>query len=413
MLLALYFLVLTLLSVFLAIQAGRLKARRRASFRIYAAAFGIVFGYTLAELAVSAYHRFSWGETSFFVFDESGKTVHFDPIRGYILTQQPSRISRITNGTVEWSGWLKGNSQGFPSQTDFGPARPDSSTRRIAVFGDSFSAGGYLETVWPDRAQALAEASGEKLQVLNFSLSAVGLANWWSILTRLVGAQNYQLDGIVFVLSGSALQRKFLVAENHGPRHTWRYCPSWDPRTYPATVDQTQTCPYKPLKNLYTVLDGEFELAMKNKWPPPSELRPVLATQILDYLDRWGDSMEAALWRAPRFEPEQVRLIEDIRLFVSRHKLPVLVVFLPTRHRFLEPSWENDRDRAEAQAFAKEIGARFVDGSRAFADMQPAEARKLFFPYDGHWNQAGSDRFAKFMLNLIPQAFPALLQASR
>ena len=134
-------------------------------------------GYLLAEFPVTAYYGFSWAGTSLFLFDESSKTVHFDSIRGYMLTKQPSRWTRITNGTVEFVGWMKGNSQGFPSRTDFGPARPDGSTRRIAVLGDSFSAAEYLDTNWPDRTQALAEASGEKLQLLNFSLDGIGLAN--------------------------------------------------------------------------------------------------------------------------------------------------------------------------------------------------------------------------------------------
>lgn len=215
MLVALYFLVLLFAAALLAFRAARLKIQQRRSFRIYAAAFGLVVGYLLAELAVSTYYGFSWAGTSLWLFDESGKTVHFDPIRGYILTPQPSRWARVTNGTVEFAAWLKGNSQGFPSRTDFTPERPDGSVRRIAVFGDSFSAGDYLDMNWPDRTQALAEASGQRVQLLNFSLDGVGLANWWSILTRLVATQNYALDGIVFVVFENDLHRKFWVAD-HG-----------------------------------------------------------------------------------------------------------------------------------------------------------------------------------------------------
>jgi len=326
-------------------------------------------GYLLAEFPVTAYYGFSWAGTSLFLFDESSKTVHFDSIRGYMLTKQPSRWSRITNGTVEFVGWLKGNSQGFPSRTDFGLARPDGSTRRIAVLGDSFSAADYLDTNWPDRTQALAEASGEKLQLLNFSLDGIGLANWWSILTRLVAPQKYELDGIVFVVFEWDLERKFWVAENHGSGRTWRRRRSWDPQTYPATLEQTTACPYT-LANLYILSDSEFEQALNKKWPPSiprSELRPELATLVLDYFDRWLDF--AALGKAPGFDPEQARLIEDIRLFISSRKLPALVV--------VNSTWEGDPYRAETMAFAKEIGARFVNGSGAFANMQPRDVRRL------------------------------------
>jgi len=414
MLLALYFLVLIIATVFMAIRASRLKALQRPSFRIYAAAFGLLFGYLFAELAVTTYYGFSWAGTSLWLFDESGKTVHFDPIRGYILTPQPSRWARISNGTVEFVAWLKGNSQGFPSRRDFSPQRPDSSTRRIAVFGDSFSAGDYLDTNWPDRTQALAEASGERLQLLNFSLDGIGLANWWSIVTRFVAVQNYELDGVVFVVFDNDLERKFWVAENHGARLTWRRCQDWNPQTYPATVEQTASCPFT--WKSYMISDHEFEQALSRKWPPSiprSELGPALATQIIDYMDRWWDSKQESLWKTPGFDPQQAHLIEDIRLFISSRKLPVLVVYLPTRDRLVKSEFEDDRHRVETMAFAKAIGARFVDGSGAFANMRSADVRKCFFPYDAHWNQTGSDRFAKFMLDLIPRSFPERLQASR
>ena len=44
MFLAMYFVGLTLAAAFLAIQAARLKARQHRSFRIYTAAFGLLFG---------------------------------------------------------------------------------------------------------------------------------------------------------------------------------------------------------------------------------------------------------------------------------------------------------------------------------------------------------------------------------
>jgi hypothetical protein len=415
MILAMYFVVLTSAAAFLAIRAARLRARQHKSFRIYAASFGIVFGYLLAEFAVTTYYGLSWAGTSMWFFDESGKTMHFDPIRGYVLTEQPSRWGRITNGTFEYVAWLKGNSQGFPSRTDFSPARPDSSIRRIAVLGSSYSAGDYLDTNWPDRAQALAEAGGEQLQLLNFSLDGLGLANWWSILTRLVAPQNYELDGVVFVVSPHDLDRKFLAVEHRDRRRPRMWiCQNWDPQTYPATLEQTKSCP-DVARNAFIISDSEFEQALNKKWPPSvprSELRPVLGKQIYEHLDRWSDSIQEALWKGPGFDPEQAHLIEDVRLFLSSRKLPAVVVFLPFRDRLVNSTWESDPYRAETQAFAKEIGAKFVDGSGAFANMQPADVRTCFFSYDLHWNQAGSDRFAKFMLDLIPQEFPNQLQAS-
>ena len=75
MFLAVYFVVVALAAVFFAIRAARLKARQHKSFRIYAAGFGLLFGYLVAELAVTVHYGFSWAGTSMWLFDESGKTV--------------------------------------------------------------------------------------------------------------------------------------------------------------------------------------------------------------------------------------------------------------------------------------------------------------------------------------------------
>jgi hypothetical protein len=130
---------------------------------------------------------------------------------------------------------------------------------------------------------------------------------------------------------------------------------------------------------------------------------------ILDLSDWW---LDFARTRNPEFNPEQKRLIEDIRQFISTRQLPALVVFLPERDRLTNSAWEGDPNRAQTMVFAKMIGANFADGSGAFANMPASEIRKCFFRHDGHWNQSGSDRFAKFMLDLLPKSFPGLVPPS-
>jgi hypothetical protein len=53
---------------------------------------------------------------------------------------------------------------------------------------------------------------------------------------------------------------------------------------------------------------------------------------------------------------------------------------------------------ADGQRFAADLGATFLDGSHIFAGMSRKEIRAHFLPYDGHWNQKGSDRFAEFIV---------------
>jgi hypothetical protein len=411
LLLTAYFLILTVAVFFLLSRCARLASQKK-SFRIYAICFGVLLGYLSAEAVATLYARIRWTGTSLFLFEESGKTIHFDPVRGYRLTTEPSPWTRITNGTVEYIGRLQGNSEGFPSHNDFTAQRHQGITKRVAVFGDSFSAGEYLNTNWPDRAQAMAQANGDHLELLNFSVDGAGLANWWSILTRYIEPERYDLDGIIFVVFEANLERKFVVAEHGGyKRHMFGRCDNWAPSTYPTTLDDAKAC-MRAVDGAYIVSTGEFDQSLHGRWPssvPRPPLRPVLAKLLLESAERRAQAAGILSSGPARqftsFDPDQKGLIDDIHRFASSHNVPILVIFLPSRDKLTSGTWENDTFRDETVAFAKIIGGTFVDGAGAFSKMEPAAIRAGFLPYDYHWNQTGSDRFAGFMLEQIKSRF--------
>src|SRR5262249_27705591 len=101
------------------------------------------------------------------------------------------------------------------------------------------------------------------------------------------------------------------------------------------------------------------------------------------------------------FEPGRKRLIADIRRYLDGHQLPALVVHLPSRSSLLSPDYESALHLEKAKLLAKELAAAFVDGGQIFAGKTPAEVRDLFLPYDGHWNQRGSDLFAEFIIERL------------
>ena len=51
--------------------------------------------------------------------------------------------------------------------------------------------------------------------------------------------------------------------------------------------------------------------------------------------------------------------------------------------------------------FAELLVARFIDGTKPFRKLDDAAIRTSYFPHDGHWNQAGSDRFFRFVANKL------------
>src|SRR5438105_6345006 len=97
----------------------------------------VVIPYVVVETASSTYGWLSWWDHSFAITEDTGRTIEFDPVRGYRLTNTPARTARITNGRIEYVGAFRGNSQGFPDRDDFGPKRDSKYKLRFAVLGDS------------------------------------------------------------------------------------------------------------------------------------------------------------------------------------------------------------------------------------------------------------------------------------
>ena len=100
---------------------------------------------------------------------------------------------------------------------------------------------------------------------------------------------------------------------------------------------------------------------------------------------RPGDTRPWRDW----FQQDQQKLIESMAHYLRVKNLPVLVVHLPY-----------DSYPEQCQAFAKILGAQLVDGGQAFAELNSSEFKQCWMP-DGHWNQRGSDRFAKFMVQTL------------
>jgi hypothetical protein len=359
--------------------------------------------YLLVEGAVSTYAWFSWLDTSLNLLEDSGDAIQFDSARGYRLNRTLARQVRIINGRVEHVSMFRGNAEGFPGRQEFGRTRPAPGVARVAVFGDSFSHEPFLGQNWPDRVEDLARSRGQRVQLLNFSLCAIGLANWWSILTKVVEAEEYELDGVVFAVYEGDLVRRFMVEAM--PPSPGRYllcgrCPSWDPRTYPATVEDAQ--PYlTEYVEQHLVSRAEFEGALQGHWPAsvPHRFQPVILRRIWHLVRALRTVVPPCPETPGDFEPERKRLVEDLRRILTARALPVLVVHIPSRETLLHPDAASALYREKCKTFATALGATFIDGADVFAGMKAVDIRAQFYPHDGHWNQQGSDRFAEFMVN--------------
>ncbi len=371
--------------------------------------FATLFFYLIFELVISTFlyakNLFSPPVDLWFL-ENSGKTVQFDPIRGYKLTSLPSRFAKVSFGKVEYVGTFRGNSQGFPDRDDFFPPHGDSKKTRIAVFGDSFSAAQYLQKNWLDQVEDAARQKSIPLELLNFSVDGAGLANWWSILTRLVQPEHYQIDGILFAVYPGDLRRTFSIAEHRGyQHHMFARVPSWDPNQWPKTLDQARL--YLKQRGGYILSSENFEKALQGKWRPDTKpyWRPFIATEsgilaketfviVKKWIKKWFHISTPSF---SSFEPERRELIEQISRFSETNNLPVFVVRIPSQQELLEKSPPPD----DVVHFAKMLNANLIDGSEAFVGLDKKEIQAQFFKYDGHWNQSGSDRFAAFIFRIF------------
>ena len=349
---------------------------------------------------------------SFWIIEDTGGTVEFDPIRGYRLNATPSRHAQITLGTLEYVSVLRGNSQGFPDRDDFSPARSDPKRVRIAVLGDSFTAAQYLGVNWPDKVEDLAQEAGIDLELLNFSLDGGGIVNWWSIVTRLIEAEGYELDGILYAVFDWDFDRSFFIADHRAHRWPWcNYLP-WEPvDTWPATLEEALPL-MEPMPNTYMVGPEVFDRALAGKWQPgtPQTWRPLIAIKIKETVGkaaarlcsfvRSRQVVEAAPTDPPvneEFQPGVADMVADMARYSRSRSLPVLVVRIPSKEAIIEGA----PPQPTTLEFAYQTCATFADGSEAFAGMTEEELRGDWLPYDGHWGQRGSDRFASFMLDVL------------
>lgn len=384
----------------------RIPRGKRMTYAVVAAVLMLV----LAETVVS------WAATGvspsvYWVYEDTGPRTRFDPISGYRTYGGPARVAKFVRSrnpfrsNLEYVGGFRGNADGFPDRDDFRAERAGDGAARLAVLGDSFT-GGDLVLHWPDACEDEVRHRGGRAELLNFSLSGIGLGNWHSILTKEIEPRGYQLDGVVFAVWDNDLARRFYVCDHEGSeRRLGGRVDSWDPAVYPKT--RTDALRYMSSWQGWIVSRDEFESAVHGQWQPERPFRPFLANAVIDLFTPSppdGGRVGAAAPRTLHADLADTskgrgRLVREMKETLDRMGVPVTVVRIPTIEELLEPRLLSPQD--DARAFAKFLGARFLDGSRAFAGLEAREIRAHWYPVDLHWNQSGSDRFARWMADEI------------
>lgn len=394
----------------IATRAQRIPLRRRIAYS--AVLLGLVYG--AAELIATGLYRTTVPST-YWLYEGHAPETRFDPKSGYRVTGPATRVAKFgraqdpRRAEVEYVGAVGGNAQGFPDRDDFAPQRKDPAARRLVVFGDSFS-GGDLPVHWPDRCEDASRGEGRAADLLNFSHSGFGLANWHRMLTTIVAPEGYDVDGVVFAVWDNDLARRFYVCDmGEGSERLGGRVESWDPADYPATRDEA--LPSMATWDGRAVPREDFERALAGEWTPARAWEPFLATSIVKRLaPRRGGSVAAvppgrlAAELADTSEGRG-RLVREIRDTLRASGRPTLVVRIPTLDDLVAARRAPLDD--DSRAFANYLGAPFLDGTEAWTGMTEAEIRGDWHERDPHWNQSGSDRFARWMAARLAAWKPA------
>ena len=93
-------------------------------------------------------------------------------------------------------------------------------------------------------------------------------------------------------------------------------------------------------------------------------------------------------------------MIEKIKNYKIKRKIPIIVVDIPSKNQLLDKNLEPNVGTPE---FLKLVDADFYFNypKIAYSSASSYEIKSDYFPYDGHWNQKGSDKFAKFIVNKV------------
>ena len=369
----------------------------------------LLISYGVAEAVLTAlYMRGDIEPQAIWVHDVKGRrsAVEFDPVLGYRLDTEPTRMMIISsNGTIESVGVFRGNNLGVPDDDDFSPRRGETNRKRYVVFGDSFSSGLYMKRNWPEVAEAISEQQGSPVELLNFSIDGVIFAVFGSDLSRPLTFWDQVVPGnnqSMLLGRGPALGAPGQPDPPHQPavgRDRLRPLETWQVVS-PQIFDQYLSGRRRPsvARPFRYYLAGKCRAVMDGFLRRRNNSR-----LLLENLQFFPD--------AELFFYDRRQVVAQIERALQKKQVPALVVHIPYREVLLTRAGLGSETTAwyleavgefwETQAFARLIQADYVDGSEAFEDCSVEEIRACWLPLDGHWNQAGAERFAKFVVPVL------------
>ncbi len=355
--------------------------------------------YLFVEVIFSSAIVLGWLQTEQqeYCFVDTGSPLRFDPISGYRISNTPTPLAQFADNKLVYVSEWRGNQQGFQDSKDFTAKPTDKNTYRIAIMGDSYTAAPYLKVNWPERCEMLANEEGVNLEFMNFAVDGSGIANWWSIVTRLLEPEGYQIDALLFAVFDDNLERSFFFSQCH-KGYTWcgydpiPYGLKWDVSNWPTTPKEAMRSSYR---DAALVSQERFDRALQEKRFLP--VRPYFAKYMRTTM-QFVILLYRLLWEQPEQNQELKSMMwEQMAKFASDRGVKVYVFRVPHQGTLSYPE-----SNAQIEDFSIRLGADYYDGVKAFPEGKSHEEYSDYFLYkDPHWCQLGSDKFADYVYEII------------
>jgi hypothetical protein len=325
----------------------------------------------------------------------------FDPIRGFRGEEGETRIVRTYNREIIFDSRFHTNHEGFITRQEFTPKKRPG-TFRVIVLGDSFSAAGYLNVPWPDRATAALANQG--VEFYNFSQDPSDLTPKHRIFFSEV-VPRYEFDAVIIPIYDLQRQFRMAVIEPQGETVFLRQFSNSIPKDAEAAREATAV----PIMRIRS--DAQIDRAIAEltafHWIKPYPY----ASEFL-----WSRLRRKLLTRAPsavltgkaaeRVAPptSNTAELEEIISYCRTHDKKVLLSAVPGGPWWLaERRHQNHPRIAETlAAVAQETRVDFFNGYDIYEKSNyEATAATYWLKYDAHWNQKGSDHYAQRLAEYV------------
>jgi hypothetical protein len=347
----------------------------------------------------------------------------FERVAGYRRTPGPTRFLRIVHDEVVYDRVFTPNNAGYISARDYAHDKPLETTR-LVVFGDSFTSAEFNAMPWPDTVHTALQGKTERpTELYSFAVNGGGLGSWHSIFFEDI-LPHYQFDALVIATYGDDLARGYSYLHYDGVTPYAGYFPTR------AASDEDFFANYLPRMARHGAIVAsaaqidEMIASLHAAWRWPGlKIRsvPLLVAQW-DRIRTGKVTAPAAVAvevpAAPEHNAIDIAAIEarygseafgrlgDILTYCKEHGIPVVLASVPGRDGARAVAQSRGQletpHQQETRVIAEHFGALYMDGYAPFADVPPEDIDgRYWLKYDGHWNQAGSDRFAAAMTEFL------------